>query len=268
MNSLAPEPATPTGDDFQDRESWSRLRWLVCVVLAFAIHIGLIFLFGSRKPVVPRAVVNAPAIQFTTGRSELQRLDDPTLFALPHRHGFAAAAWLPLPQVEFAPFRWTEPPQLLDLPVAMLGSVFLRFAQTNAAPKLELNSLPTGMTTHVELSEQQTSLKQHSGVSVNGRLAKRTWLNPPALLRSWPATDLLTNSIVRIVIDPDGQVFSPVLLPPGSGSKAADQYALEVARSARFAPVPRSAAKQLIGTLTFEWHTVPVPDTNAPPAKP
>lgn len=268
MNSVAPEPATPAEDEFQDRESWSRLRWLVCLVLAFAIHIGLIFLFGSRKPIVPRAVVNAPAIQFTTGRSELQSLDDPTLFALPHRHGFAAAAWLPLPPVDFAPFRWTERPQLLDLPVAMLGNVFLRFAQTNAAPKLQLNPLPTGIATQVELNEQPTSLKQHSGVSINGNLAKRTWLNPPPLLRSWPATDLLTNTIIRILIDSDGQVFSPVLLPPGSGSKAADQYALEVARSARFAPVPRRATKQPIGTLTFEWHTVPVPDTNAPPTKP
>jgi hypothetical protein len=70
------------------------------------------------------------------------------------------------------------------------------------------------------------------------------------------------------VMEPDGQVFSPVLMPPGSGSKSADQLALDIARSARFAPLPRDAGAFTIGALVFEWHTVPLPDTNAPAAKP
>src|SRR5262245_6002427 len=89
------EPARP--------ETWSIARRVFYIVLAFAIHVGLIFAFGNRKPIVARSVVNAPRIQLASGHSELQLLDDPTLFALPHPRGFAAATWLQLPRVEFAP---------------------------------------------------------------------------------------------------------------------------------------------------------------------
>ena len=266
MNAITQESPTALNEPVRS-ETWSISRWMIYVAIAFAIHIGLIFAFGNRKPVVPRSVANAPQIRLAASRNELHALDDPTLFALPHARGFSAATWLQLPKVEFAPFRWTEPPQLLELPVARLGSALLQFAQTNTVPKLELDALTPMQTTLVESSDEQTNLKRHSTVSASGGVAKRRWLNSPALLRSWPASDLLTNSVVRIVVDPDGQVFSPALLPPGSGSKVADQYALEIARAARFAPLPRSA-KQMLGALVFEWHTVPMPETNAPSAKP
>jgi hypothetical protein len=264
MNAIE-SPAS--GSEAPPSQSWSLTRWMVWVIVAFAVHVGLVFAFGNRKPIVPRFVANAPQIRLTTSRSELQTLDDPTLFVFPHPQGFAARAWLPLPKVEFAPFRWTEPPQLLDLPAAKLGSAFLHFAETNVVPRIEVGTLTPVETTPLIASDPQTNLKQHSTLSLSGSLAKRRWLNAPALLRSWPAADLLTNSVVRIVVDADGQVFSPALLPPGSGSKAADQYALEMARSARFARLPRSA-RQMIGSLVFEWHTTPVPDTNAPTGKP
>ena len=238
------------------------------VLLAFAVHLGLIFVFGNRKPVLPRAVVNAPAIQLSIGRSELQTLDDPTLFALPHPHGFGTAAWLELPLIEFAPFRWTEPPQLMALPVAQLGAAFLRYAQTNVVPQLKLETVPPPELTRLPAPDEPTALKQSSAVRVGGSLANRRWLNPPAILRSWPATDLLTNSVVQVLTDPDGQILAATLLPPGSGSKAADQRALELARSARFAPVARNSGHLTVGDLIFEWHTVPMPDTNAPPAQP
>jgi len=267
MSATAQESPAPLNESAR-RETWSISRWIFCVIVAFGIHLGLIFAFGNRKPIVARSVVNAPQIRIAASRGELPSLNNPTLFALPHPRGFAATAWLQLPRIEFAPFRWTEPPQLLDLPAEKLGSAFLQFAQTNPVPKLQVGTLTPIQTTRLVAIDQETNLKQHSTVYASGGVAKRRWRNSPALLRSWPASDLLTNSVVRIVVDADGQVFSPALLPPGSGSKAADQYALEMARAARFAPMPRRAARQMIGVLVFEWHTVPVPDTNAPAAKP
>lgn len=259
MNSVAVEPPTQAG-------SWSRLRWFVCISIAFAAHLGLIFAFGNRKPVVPRAVVNAPTIQFTTGRSERQLLDDPTLFALPHAHGFAARSWLNLPQVEFAPFRWSEPPRLLQLrslPLTQLGNALLHYTQSNAVPRLELGILPPPELTRLTSADPTTSLKERSVARVSRELASRHWLNQPAALRSWPATDLLTNSVVRVTVDPDGRVFSPALLPPGSGVKTADQMALDLARSARFSPVS-GGGKPVFGWMIFEWHTVPLVETNQP----
>jgi hypothetical protein len=56
-------------------------------------------------------------------------------------------------------------------------------------------------------------------------------------------------------------VISAILLPSDNSLEAsshydaADQRALELARTARFAPAPRLT----IGQLIFTWHTVPPP---------
>jgi len=85
---------------------------------------------------------------------------------------------------------------------------------------------------------------------------------------------------VQVLVDAAGNVVSHTLLRPESGSKdpdqqQADQRALELARAARFAPLPQSGSaptnspgRVTRGTLIFEWHTVPRPATNAPPANP
>lgn len=247
---------------------WSPLRWIFYIAIAFVAHVGLIFAFGSRKPIVPREVIHAPTLQLTDRRSELQTLDDPTLFAMPHPQGFAAESWLPLPQIEFAPFRWSEPAQLLAMKLEQLGATFLTFTQTNNVARLALEPLPLPERSRPEAAEPDSAMKHRSTVRVSGGLTDRRWLNQPAILPSWPAPDLLTNSIVRILTDADGQSFTATLMPPGSGSKPADQLALDIARNARFAPNTRRLGTLTVGTIIFEWHTVPVPDTNAPANKP
>jgi hypothetical protein len=237
------------------------------VGLVFAVHLGLIFAFGSRKPVVPRAVGPVPAVQMASRLTELQLLDDPTLFARPHTRGFAGNSWLRVPPHEFPPFRWTEPPRLLDLPVAQLGAVFLRHVQTNRSVALALNVLPVAQPTQLPPSETSAPARRTSSYRVRGGLAARRWLNPPTDLPSWPAPDPLTNTVVQVLADAQGQVISPIVLPPGSGSKAADARALEVAREARFAPV--KAAPPTVGVLIFEWSTaLPAGETNAAAGKP
>jgi len=268
MNAVGQEPSAPAAPELHRRDSWSPSRWLLYVTLAFAVHIGLIFAFANRQPVFPRALKNQLAMQLSTSPSELEKLDDPTLFASPHPRGFAAGSWLKLPVVEFAPIRWTESPQFLTLPMAKLGTAFLQYAQTNTTPQLQLETLAPPGFTRLDAASQPTARKQDSTVRLHGGLAKRRWLNAPAILRSWPAVDLLTNSIVQVLTDADGQILSAALMPPGSGSKAADQRALELSRSARFAPAGRNDGSLTVGTLIFEWHTLPMPETNAPPANP
>jgi len=268
MNLAAPGPVAAAEDAGVPREGWSGTRWGCYLLLAFAAHVGLIFIFGNRKPVVPRAVINAPQLHLASSGNDLLALADPTLFALPHARGFAAAAWEQLPRLEFVPFRWTEPPQVLALPLAQLGTAFIQFAQTNVVPPPVLETLLPPTPPPGETSGQPTSLRQHSQVIRDGALARRAWLTPPTPLPSWPANDLLTNSVVRVVVDASGRVFSSVLLPPGSGSKPADQLALDRARAARFAPQPENAGGPTFGFLIFEWHTLPPVETNTPAAKP
>jgi len=245
---------------------WPWHRWALCIGLAYAAHVGFIFALGDRKPVAARAIVNVPALQFTTHWSERDQLADPTLFALPHPNGFAGAAWLRRRPIEFAPFRWTESPRLLALSVSQLGATFQQHMATNHSARIELDNLPPPELTQLKPPDPRFSPVRPSRAGLGGELAQRRWLNAPTNLPPWPAADLLTNSVVRVWVQADGRVLSPALLLPGSGSKDADQLALKLARAARFAPLPAAATKLTLGALVFEWQTVP--PTNATPVTP
>ncbi len=253
-------PTAPT------ERAWTWQRWALFIGIAFAAHIGFIFAFGDRTPIVARAIVNLPALQFTTHRSEREQLDDPTLFALPHPNGFAGTAWLRRPQIEFAPFHWTEPPRLLALSGDQLGATFQQHLAPKGFPRLEGEILPPPEPTLLPPLDRTFITARRSVPSLGGEITHRPWLNAPAALPSWPAADLLTNSVVQVWVDANGQILSPALLLPGSGSKEADQLAIKLARTARFAPLPGNRAQLTPGTLIFEWHTVP--QTNSIPVGP
>ena len=248
---------------------WSRRRWLTVILLVFALHVGLIFAFSERKPVAPRRPVNVPTLRILAEGGELLALSDPTLFALPHRKGFATPVWLPVPPVEFAPYEWTEPPRFLSLTVGQLGSTFLQFVQTNKFARFEFETLPAPQLSLPE-SPPLFTPPTRSELRVGGDLAERQLLNRPDLTPQ-PAGDLLTNSVVRVQVDAAGNVFSSALVPPGSGSNPADRRALELTRTLRFAPSSQPAflsadpvGELTSGTLVFAWRTVPLPPTNAP----
>jgi hypothetical protein len=241
---------------------WSKSKLALLIMLAFVVHIGLIYALGSRKPIAARPVKNAPALLLTQTLNERHRLDDPTLFALPHPRGYAAETWLRLPQIAIQPYRWTEPPRLLALPVERLGERFVAFAISNAAPRLQLQPLASVQYADVEIPK--TSAPAHpSRLRVNEGLAARKILNAPAELPAWSAIEPLTNTLVRVMVDERGNVFSPMLLRPGSGSKEADQFALRFARETRFAAEAAGGALDR-GLLIFEWQTVI--KTNTPAA--
>jgi hypothetical protein len=74
---------------------------------------------------------------------------------------------------------------------------------------------------------------------------------------------LLTNTVVRTVVNRSGQAVATVLIA-GSGLVDADQYAIREAKGARFSPgaTGRAQAEYSSGNLVFRWHTQPL--TNAP----
>jgi hypothetical protein len=71
---------------------------------------------------------------------------------------------------------------------------------------------------------------------------------------------------VQVVVDAAGNVVSAVLLPANNPLEAAghfddaDRRALDLARTARFAPAPNLT----VGRMIFNWHTVPITSTNEP----
>jgi hypothetical protein len=77
--------------------------------------------------------------------------------------------------------------------------------------------------------------------------------------------DVIAPSRVQLLINRDGTVASAVLLETTGYAAAdhcapADQQALDLARTLRFAPADRL----MFGEIDFDWHTVPLTTTNAP----
>lgn len=253
---------------------WSRRKWWTVILVVFAAHLGLAYVLSDRNPLASRPVIAAPKLRVVSAPHELLALNDPTLFALPHPRSFAAPAWLSTPKIDFPVFRWREPERTLTMPrTEPLGDTFRQFMQTNTFVRFKLETLPAPRFPRSE-TPPAVSPAGRSELLVQGELSPRRLLNPPDL-PSWPATDLLTNTVVQLRVTATGSVFTFALLPPGSGSAAADQFALNATRSARFTPLPPTgnplaspAAHLTEGTLVFVWHTIPPPATNAPAAAP
>lgn len=243
-----------------DEKPWSPGRWIAYITLAFAIHVGLFYFLADRKPQPARPVKNATVFHLSETQTEQQQLADPTLFALPHPRGFAANTWLRLPQITFAPFRWTEPPRLLPLPLEQLGSVFLKQTEANAPTRRELELIAPPLTSVVTPSDLD-ELRTVSTLRVKGIPAERNLRRAIPQLPSFSAREPLTNTVIKILVDARGQVLSPTLFYSGSGSKEADQTALKIAYNLWFNPAPKSAPL-VSGWLIFEWATTPT--TNGP----
>jgi len=230
---------------------WSWKKTVLVILFALAAHIAFIFLFGTKKNAAPRVATNVPVFRLADNSSELVRLADPTLFALPHAEDFAPAIWSQPPAVEPPSFRWTEAPPFLPPDAASLGAAFDMFMQTNSFATIALNFKPEPQLVApkavIESVLPQTSTWQLAG-EIAGRRILNT-LSAPSLT----VNDVIAPSRVQLLVDKSGNVASAVLLET-SGYDAADQSALELARTLRFAP----AEKLAFGEIIFNWHTVPV----------
>jgi TonB family protein len=249
---------------------WSSRRWCGMVGLIFGVQLGLIFWLGSASPI--RQQPAAPGFTFKLAGSasaELLALHDPTLFVLPHPRRASAPVWPPVP--EFRPFSWPEPTNYLLLSVDRLGVSFSRFMETNVFGSVPSPARHLPALTRFEVPARPITA-DHSTVELEWDQAPRRLLTPLEL-RSWESPEMLSNSVVQIVVSPEGMPASVVLLS-GSGSKAADEEALSQANAARFEPLPGdpwetapSLAAQLSwGRMIFRWHSLPQPPTNAPAA--
>ena len=229
---------------------WSAGRWIWFIALALFAHVAFIFLFSAKPDVGSRPVTRVPQFHLIDGRPELVALTDPALFALPHMNDILPAAWLRPVAVQPPSFRWSEEPQFLPPDTENLGLAFDRFMQTNLFSGLIPDYKPEPPPT-AAVENFGTLTPQNSTVRLAGPLARRRMLNQitvPTL--TW--NDVLKPSRVQALVDADGNVAS-VTLMESSESATADQTALALSRTARFAP----AAGLMFGEFIFNWHTVP-----------
>ena len=249
MNPGARESQPQT--DLPPATNWSRKKFVFLITFAFAAHVAFISLLGAKKPVAPRVVKNVPIFHLADPASEFLRLTDPTLFVLPHAEDSAGTALGGIISVEQFTNRWTEPPQFLDLAAGDLGATFSAFMRTNQFVTTRLDFKPSPPAA-VPTTAGEAALPQNSNWQLTGELAGRRLLHP-LTLPLLPVNDVLPPSRVQLLVAADGNVFSTALLDT-SGNPDADQNALALARTLRFAP----ARKLMFGEITFLWHTVPV----------
>ena len=259
-----------TSASAQAKRRWP-IRWSATVLLMFAAQLALVVWLGQKEMRLPVPVTSGPVLQLAGQNSrEFLALADPTLFALPHREGFSGHAWLSVTNREIRPFAWTEAPEFLEwhpdqLTKALAAPAdsrgFERAAQSSDfAPELLL-TVP---------NERQSFPARSTFVQTGGLEGRpvKTVLQLP----SWPHAEVLSNSVVQLVVDAEGTALSAVLIGAGCGLKQADDYAVRQAAAVRFAPLARNPddtsplAGLAWGELVFYWHTLPA--TNAPSPKP
>jgi hypothetical protein len=248
-----------------------RGRWLGAVAAVFLAQVALIFWFNNRPPSRPRTASAAPVLRLAAApSSELLELTDPALFGLPHQQGFSGPAWLRIKREPLQGFKWSEPTNSpLPLPAPALGGAFAEFMATNHFISAELPFKPEPALGKAEAPP--LAVPGESTLRLEGGLAE--WRLRTALaLPSWPPhtnsaqeLDLVTKSVVQVVVDAKGKPVSVTLLS-SSSLPAADQFALEQARLSRFDPVEQASPRSpsafpglAWGRMVFEWHTVPQP---------
>jgi hypothetical protein len=258
------EPLEPT--------RWSRRVWAYAVGAAFVLQAGLLFCFGRRELSPPErpsfgTAIYLPANPPDASITNSVGIDDPTLLALPSLRGFSGEAWLKFPTLGYQSMEPPESTNWLHLEEHTLGAAFSQFVASNrAAPRL-IADKPLPPLVRYEPNFPNEPVATQSRLRVEGQIATRALLSPPAL-PSWPNGEILSNTVVQVAVDPGGMTFSPVLLSH-SGLKEADLLALNWAGHARFRPLPREmrirdgAGSLTWGKLVFQWHTLPLPQTNS-----
>lgn len=245
---------------------WSGRRWWGAVLGLLGLQLGLLCWLGGRQPIRPRPATGAPQWQFAgPAAAEWLALQDPTLFVHGHARGFAGAGWMQVAVPAYQPLEPVEAPHWLALESQPLGQILRQYVQAHPAGARFWLSRPEPPLVGAEADTPPASIAR-SALRVTGGLIGRRMASAPPL-PGWEQGDLLTNSVVRVLVDAAGQVVSPVLLA-SSGRAEADALALAVARALHFEPLPQDTARSkdvlCSGELVFEWQTLPVSPTNPP----
>jgi TonB family protein len=252
-----------------DLRSWSPRQWGTMVGLVTLAQLTLIVLLLEKDAEVPARVAPPPdlrviALQPEGGTSAaLLEAVDPTVFALPGPRSFSGAAWRQPLRSPAAPAGWNEGLRWLSGQTQWFGQVT---GSTGATATAGLSSGEGFVPAPRRVEAAPIPLAPGSTVTLDAGLAARGWLTPlvaPVMVH----TNLLGRTEVQVSVEPDGWVFSAVVLR-GCGLARADEAAVALARTARFTPLPGAGSPALErqwGRLRFDWRTVPPASDPAPP---
>lgn len=245
----------------------SRVFWIGGFIFLFLLHAFAIFRFGERRDFEPPSREPSGYLFVTKGSSIETQLTaltvyrDPTLFALPHPHGFSGGAWQlfepEIPQLT----NWSAPPEWLALPDDQLGRSLNDYLATNR-PSAEPLLAALRTTKRSEARIPSEPVLTNSIVRVEGGpLAGRALVKVPPIPKVIHTDALKAPTVIAVSVNGDG-VVETTSVASSSGLKSADEQAARTARLFEFQPVKvrnvreRERAEPVSGQLIFIWQVV------------
>ncbi len=255
----------------RQRRPW---KWVLLTFGCLGLHLALIWTLEEPLSKITQRPNSETEVHWITDSWALERLaslpgmHDPAVFALPALEGFSGSAWLtfkPL-QLEFTDEAVDN--HWLELTETSLGEVLQSYFTTNVPQATQISdlALPSLLGSIPQTAEELAT--GASSVQVDNSLAARL-LTPITNLPSWTSPEVLTNSVVQVLVDGEGRCLSSTLLT-GCGAKAADAFAVKWALACRFRPERRSGLRGGVGDavtsgrLIFRWRTEPVGSPGTP----
>jgi hypothetical protein len=260
---------SPNSDVLPDRTLWTRRRWAWTIAGIFVLHLLAIVSFPARPslrmPEPNRETEFQMVLDPQGGQNVFEKLFvcDPMTFAVPNKDGFSGPAWLDGSKAEYNMPEWDEPPRWLEIPSERLG---VALAEEMGQTSLLRASVAEALPTDPEISGPTAALTEITDgatpVRVEGDLVTRL-IKVPSELPAWSHPEPLLETVVQAGVNAAGVMASARLLAR-SGSPAADDKALELARQTAFRATSQlnGLGELTWGKIIFHWRTLPV-GTNA-----
>lgn len=254
---------------------WSARRWSVTIGLIFLLQLAVAWSLSDTAPLAVREEGRPFRIRQSNAEQRdelgaLLALLNPTRLVMPDDDGFSGQAWLDQPPVTHRSPGWSSPPEWLTFKSSMLLADLAAFGRTNHPARASIAeplSRPPRLATPLDPILQPA--RQTRWV-ITGDVSRRELRATP----QFPVIDhvgVIGATVIQLDVDERGRVFSETLRN-ASGSPAADQQALALARTLRFANRPGFVAatnnndfgELRRATLTVHWWTRPPQPTNPP----
>ena len=241
-----------------DLRTWSRRQWGTVVVTVTLVQVGLVLALNERRSTPPPGRGAQPGPRLVhwqpaslEGETVLAAMD-PTVFALPGPRSFSGTTWGQSWTPPSLAQGWTDEVRWLKGDPAWFGE-FGEFSVPVMADEAEVRPQPGPSPVTV----RPLPLAERSPMELDVDLRRRGLAAPvelPGIIHS----NLVAATDVQVSVEPDGHVFSAVVLR-SSGLESADEQAVQVALSCRFPPIKDETgptAERQWGRLRFRWSTV------------
>ena len=231
-------------------------RWGLWVLVVFGIQAGFLFWVSRQAP--PRSEPKSSSgIQLIEGANHkvLQEMahEDPELLSQPNPWGFSET-WLKPKPFEHQPHRWSPPDIELSYPSNLIIAPLMEALASNAPPRAVAYLKPSPKLFPMDVPSLE--LRRSNWLEITGDLRSRPLAKSVHLISTWNHKELLKPTVVQVMVDADGVVFTGSIISR-SGHDIADKVALEIAlQSVRFQRLTNAShdAPLTTGDLIYHWH--------------